>query len=310
MTTSDSAKTLRPSPARVTQGVNSTEEPSHAAPLALPEEPLVVIEPKRSSLGPELREIWSHRELLYFLMWRDVKVRYKQTALGVIWVVLQPLVMMLLFTLFFGRLAGIKSDDGVPYALFAYAGLLPWTFFAAAATVGGNSLTNSASLITKVYFPRLIVPLAAVGAALLDLAISFCVLAALMIYWGIGWGRSLLMLPALILLVAALALGTGMLMAALNVKYRDVRIALPFALQVWFFASPIIYPTSMVPERWRWLMALNPMSGIVEGFRAALYGRKEFDWASLAASAVIALLLLTCAVFTFRRMERGFADIV
>jgi lipopolysaccharide transport system permease protein len=310
MTTSDSAKTLKPSPAHITQDVKPLKESSPATPHALPEEPLVVIEPKRSPLSLDLREIWAHRELLYFLMWRDVKVRYKQTALGVVWVVLQPLLMMLLFTIFFGRLAGIRSDDGVPYALFAYAGLLPWTFFAAAATVSGNSLTNSASLITKVYFPRLIVPLAAVGAVLLDLAISFCVLAALMAYWGVGVGRSLLMLPPLVLLVTALAFGTGMLMAALNVKYRDVRIALPFVLQVWFFASPIIYPSAMVPERWRWLMALNPMSGIVEGFRAALYGRKGFDWPSLAASAVIVLLLLVCAVLTFRNMERSFADIV
>ena len=312
MTASDSTETLtlKSAPAHITQYTETLEEPPHAPPHVLPEEPLVVIEPKESSLGPDLREVWAYRELLYFLMWRDVKVRYKQTALGVIWVILQPLLMMLIFTLFFGKLAGIRSDDGVPYALFAYAGLLPWTFFAAAVTLSGNSLVGSANLITKVYFPRLIVPVAAVGAVLLDLAISFGVLAALMAFWGIGAGWGLLVLPALVVLLTALALGAGTLLAALNVRYRDVRIALPFMLQIWFFASPIIYPVSIVPERWRWLMALNPMTGIAEGFRAALYGRKEFDWASLAASAAIALVLLACAAFTFKRMEKEFADIV
>jgi lipopolysaccharide transport system permease protein len=311
MTTSNRAKTLDATTARTTQGVKPLQEPApHPLAQALPEEPLVVIEPKRSSLMLDLREIWAHRELLYFLMWRDVKVRYKQTALGVAWVVLQPLLMMLIFTLFFGRLAGIQSDDGIPYSLFAYAGLLPWTFFSSAVNLSGNSLVNSASLVTKVYFPRLILPLAAVGAVLLDFAISSCVLAALMVYWRVGVGVSLLALPLLLVLLTALALGAGTLMAALNVKYRDIRIALPFVLQIWLFASPIIYPASMVPGRWRWLMALNPMTGVIEGFRAALFGRKDFDWPSLAVSAVVAVVLLACAAFTFKRMEKSFADIV
>jgi lipopolysaccharide transport system permease protein len=251
--------------------------------------------------------MWVYRELLYFLMWRDVKVRYKQTLLGVLWVVLQPLLMMLLFTLFFGRLAGIKSD-GVPYSLFAYAGLLPWTFFATAATASGNSMVNSASLITKVYFPRVLVPAAAVGAVLVDLAISFGVLVLLMAYWRITPTWNLLMLLPVVVLLTTLAMGFGLLTSGLNVKYRDVRLALPFLIQVWFFASPIIYPTDMIPERWRWLLHLNPMTGIVEGFRSALYGRKPFDWSSLATSAVVTLALLAVAAFTFRRMEKGFAD--
>jgi lipopolysaccharide transport system permease protein len=309
MTTSNRAKTLNATAARTNEGLKPLTEPAPSLTQVLPEEPLVVIQPDRSPFALGLREIWAHRELLYFLMWRDVKVRYKQTALGVIWVVLQPLLMMLIFTLLFGKLAGIPSDYGVPYALFAYAGLLPWTFFAGAVNSGGNSLTNSASLVTKVYFPRLLVPMAAAGAVLIDLAISSCVLAGLMLYWGVGVGRGLLMLPALVVLLVTLAFGAGTLMAALNVKYRDVRIALPFALQMWLFASPIIYPTRMVPEKWRWVMALNPMTGVIEGFRAALYDG-SFDWRALAVSTVFALALLVFAVFNFKRMEKSFADIV
>jgi lipopolysaccharide transport system permease protein len=242
-------------------------------------------------------------------MWRDVKVRYKQTVLGVFWVVLQPLFMMLIFTLFFGRLAGIKSD-GIPYSLFAYGGLLPWMFFAAAANTSGNSMVNNASLITKVYFPRLMVPAAPIGAALVDLAISFVVLAALMSYWGVVPTWNLLTLPVLVLMLVTLTLAFGMLMSALNVKYRDVRLALPFLIQVWFFATPIIYPITIVPIKWRWLMYLNPMTGIIEGFRAALYGQKELDWFALAISAIITLALFIYAAFTFQRMEKKFADVV
>jgi lipopolysaccharide transport system permease protein len=310
MTTSNRVKGLDAATSRTIEEVNSLPEHARSSSPELPEEPLVVIEPKKSSLALDLREIWVHRELLYFLMWRDVKVRYKQTALGVAWVVLQPLLMMLIFTLFFGRLAGIQSDDGIPYPLFAYAGLLPWTFFAAAVTLSGNSLVNSASLVTKVYFPRLILPLAAVGAVLLDLAISSFVLAALMVYWRVGISVALIALPALVIMLTALALGVGTLLAALNVKYRDVRIALPFALQIWLFASPIIYPTNMIPERWRWLIKLNPMTGIIDGFRSALFGRKPFAWTSLAVSAAVAVVLLISAAIIFKRMEKGFADIV
>ncbi|HEX5705405.1 MAG TPA: ABC transporter permease [Pyrinomonadaceae bacterium] len=292
-----------------------SERPPSPAPLPGPhpaedaELPHVVIEPKSQFRWINLREIWQYRELLYFLMWRDVKVRYKQTAVGVLWVILQPLLMMMIFSLFFGRLAGIGSDEGIPYALFAYAGLLPWTFFSTAVGLGANSLVNSSGLVTKIYFPRLIVPIAAVGAVLIDLAISLIVLAGLMVYWRIGLQTGLIMLPALIGLITILALGLGTLMSALNVKYRDIRIVLPFALQIWFFLSPIIYPLQMIPAKWRWAMALNPITGIAEGFRSALY-RNTFDWQSLGISAAVALLLLACAIFVFRRMERQFADVI
>ncbi|HYE15902.1 MAG TPA: ABC transporter permease [Pyrinomonadaceae bacterium] len=302
---------------RGTSGGLGTAAPApagEAPPQLLPEKPLVVIESRRARAGAGLRDLWAYRELLYFLTWRDVKVRYKQTFLGVAWAVLQPVFMMLIFTLFFGRLAGIPSD-GVPYPLFAYAGLLPWTFFSTAVTTGGNSMVSSANLITKVYFPRLIVPSAAVAAALVDFAIAFAVLGLLMAYYGVPPGAGALMLPVLALLVALLALGFGTWMAALNVKYRDIKFALPFLIQVWFFASPIIYPVSFVtgkvadPERWRLVMALNPMTGIVEGFRSALFGR-PFDWLTLSVSAAVTLALLAYGVVTFRRMEKNFADIV
>ena len=311
MTTTDSARTLDP-PAARTPGEAAhdaqVETPPHGK-HELPREPLVVIEPRNSYFDFQLRDIWAYRELLYFLMWRDVKVRYKQTLLGVVWVVLQPLMMMLIFTLFFGRLVGVQSD-GIPYALFAYAGLLPWTFFANASTISGNSVVNNSGLVTKVYFPRAIVPAAAVGAVLVDFAISSAVLAMLMLYYGVQPTRGLLMLPALVLLIIMLTLGFGLLTSALNVKYRDIRLALPFFIQVWFFASPIIYPSSIIPAAWRWLLMLNPMSGIVEGFRVALYGHKAFDWIGLTVSAAITVALLLYAAFTFHRLEKGFADIV
>src|ERR1700686_5124718 len=213
--------------------------------------PLIRIRPSKGWVALRLRDLWSYRELLYFLTWRDIKVRYKQTVLGASWAIIQPLFTMLLFTLFFGRLAGLPSD-GIPYPIFAYAGLLPWTFFSNAVTNSGNSLVGSSNLITKVYFPRMIIPGAAVGAGLVDFAIAFVVLAALMIYYGIALTPSLLALPLLLALTALLALGVGMWTSALNVKYRDVRYALPFVIQLWMFASPIIYPASLMPQKWRW----------------------------------------------------------
>lgn len=277
-------------------------------PIALPDEPLVVIRPSQSWAPLNLRDLWNYHELLFFLTWRDVKVRYKQTALGVAWAVLQPLCTMLIFTLFFGRLAGIPSE-GVPYSLFAFAGLLLWTFFANAVTNSGNSLVGSANLISKVYFPRMIVPGAAVGAGLVDLVIGFGLLVALMLYHGVAPGWSALLLPVPVVLVTLLALGVGLWMSALNVKYRDVRYALPFLVQLWMFASPIIYPASLVPEKWRWVLALNPMTGILEGFRASLFGR-PVDPLSLGLSAVLTLAILVGAAYDFRRVERTFADIV
>ena len=292
------------------QIVSTTKTPTPTqASNTLSDRPLVVIEPHRSWFGTTLRDLWVYHELLYFLTWRDVKVRYKQTLMGVLWAVLQTLSMMLIFSLFFGRLAGVPSD-GVPYPIFAFTGLLPWMFFAAAVNTSGNSIVGNANLITKVYFPRLIVPMAAVGAALVDFAITFVVLAVLMLYYGITLTWAILMLPVLICLLASLALGVGVLMSALNVKYRDIRFALPFMMQIWFFASPVIYPTNLIPEKWRWVLALNPVTGIIDGFRAALLGGKAFNWQALALSSVITLVVLVYAILTFKRMEKTFADIV
>jgi lipopolysaccharide transport system permease protein len=282
-------------------------ETLHTPPVAprLPEKPLVVVAARKSWVGINLRDLWTYRELLYFLTWRDVKVRYKQTLLGAAWAVLQPLLLMLLFTFFFARLAGIDSGQ-VPYPLFAYAGLLPWTFFANAVANGGNSLVGSTNLITKVYFPRMFIPAAAVGAGLVDLAVAFGLLVVLMIYYGVGLHWGLLLLPLLVVLTTLLALGVGMLMSAFNVKYRDIRYALPFMIQVWMFASPVIYA---VPDRWRWLLSLNPMTGVIEGFRAALFGQ-PFDGLALGLSVAITLTLLVCSAFVFTRMEKSFADVI
>jgi len=276
----------------------------------LPDEPLVVIEPRTSWKSLDLREVWAYRELLYFLTWRDVKVRYKQTFLGVAWAIIQPVFTMVIFTLFFGRLAGLDArTDGIPYPVFAYAGLLPWTFFSNALTSSGNSLVGSANLITKVYFPRMIVPTAAVAAGLLDFAIAFVILVVLMVYYQTPISGNLFMLPVLVLLITALATAVGMWLSALNVKYRDIRFALPFMIQLWMFVSPIIYPASILPAKWRWVLELNPLTGIIEGFRSALFAR-PFNWTSLAISASITLFAVFYAAYSFTRVERRFADIV
>lgn len=276
----------------------------------MPDQPVVTIEPSKSWVALNLRDLWSYRELLYFLTWRDVKVRYKQTALGVAWAIIQPLFTMLIFTLFFGKLAGIESQTGgVPYPIFAYAGLLPWMFFSNALTTSGNSLVGSAHLITKVYFPRMMIPGAAVAAGLVDFAIAFVILVILMFYYGVAPAWTALMLPVLVMMTVVLALGMGMWLSALNVKYRDVRFALPFLLQLWMFVSPVIYPSSFLPEKYRWLLMLNPVSGIIEGYRSSLFG-KPFNWRALGVSALIGLVLLVYSSYSFKRMERSFADIV
>lgn len=297
-------------PMSTTQPVRESQLQNQQAPSAplLPEEPLVIIEPNKAWGALDLRDLWAFRELLYFLTWRDVKVRYKQTELGIAWAIIQPLFTMLVFTLFFGRLAGIPSDN-VPYPLFAYAGLLAWSFFANAITNSGNSLVGSANLITKVYFPRMIIPGAAVVAGLVDFAVAFVILVLLMIYYGVMISWSILMFPVVVLLTTLLALGMGMWLSAMNVKYRDVRFALPFLIQLWMFISPVIYPTSFLPEKFRWFLSLNPMTGIIEGYRSSLFGR-PFNWIALALSAVITLAVLTYASYSFRRMEKSFADIV
>ena len=275
----------------------------------LPDNPVVTIEPTKSWVALRLGDLWQYRELLYFLIWRDVKVRYKQTLLGAAWAILQPLLTMVIFTLLFGRLAGIKSD-GIPYPIFAYAGLLIWTFFANAVSNSGNSLVSSSNLVTKIYFPRMIIPGAAVGACLVDFVISFVILVPLMIYYGIRVSAMLVMLPVLIALATLLAIAVGMWLSALNVKYRDIRYAIPFLTQLWMFASPVIYPASMIPEKWRWILMLNPLTGLIENLRIALFAGRGFEWKSLIVSAAITFILLIYSAYSFRRVERTFADIV
>ena len=274
----------------------------------LPAEPLVVIQPSKRLSLLNLKDIWAYRELLFFLTWRDVKVRYKQTALGAAWAILQPLFMMIIFTIFFGRLAGVASA-GIPYPLFALAGLVPWTFFANAITASGNSLVGSANLITKVYFPRLIVPAAAMLAGLVDFLLAFMMLVLMMFYYRVTVTVQILFLPVLILLTALFSLGVGTWMSALNVKYRDVRFALPFLIQLWLFVSSVILPSTSIPQKWRWLLMLNPMSGIIEGYRAALFGL-PFDWPALGIASALTIVVLLYAIYAFGRVERSFADII
>jgi lipopolysaccharide transport system permease protein len=269
---------------------------------------VVVIKPSKGWVSLNLRTLWEYRELLYFLTWRDIKVRYKQTALGAAWAILQPLFMMIIFTIFFGRLAGVASA-GIPYPLFALAGLVPWTFFANAITASGNSLVGSANLITKVYFPRLIVPAAAMLAGLVDFLLAFLILVVMMFYYRVQLTVQILFLPVLILLTALFSLGVGTWMSALNVKYRDVRFALPFLIQLWLFVSSVILPSTSVPQKWRWLLMLNPMSGIIEGYRAALFGL-PFDWPALGIASALTIVVLLYAIYAFGRVERSFADII
>ena len=256
----------------------------------------------------EIRDLWAYRELLYFLAWRDVKVRYKQTALGAGWAILQPVASMLVFTLFFGKLARIPTD-GIPYPIFVYAGLLPWTFFANAVTASGDSLVANSNLITKVYFPRMLIPGAAVAAGLVDFAISAVVFLVMMPLYAVGIQWRMLMAAPLLALTVLVALAFGMWIAALNVKYRDVRYAVPFMIQLWMFVTPVIYPVTIVPHRWRWLLYVNPMSGIIQGYRSALLGR-AFDWTGLLLASAIMLAMLTYSAYAFRQMERSFADFV
>ncbi|HEY9283744.1 MAG TPA: ABC transporter permease [Pyrinomonadaceae bacterium] len=278
-----------------------------AAPAAS-DDPLIRIRASDSGGLIDPGELWAHRELCYLLIWRDLKVRYKQTVLGPAWVVLQPAAMTLVFTVFLGMLGRIPSD-GVPYAPFAYAGLLLWTLLSNAVSSSAHSLVGSAPLITKIYFPRLLVPLATVAVRLVDFAVASVLLLVLLLAYGIAPTWGLLVFPALVLELALLALALGLWSAALNVKYRDVGTLLPVALQFWMFASPVVYPASLVPEKWRWLYALNPLVGIIEGARASLFGR-AFDWGSIAASVVVTLLLTACAAYSFRRAEESFADFI
>ena len=274
----------------------------------LSNEPVVIIEPARSWAGLNPRLLWTHRELLYFLALRDLKVRYKQTALGIIWVILQPLLMTVIFTLFLGRAVQVPSEN-LPYALFVYAGVVLWTFFSGAVSSTGNSLVGNSHLITKVYFPRFILPIAAIIARLVDLAVSLVILVGFFFYYRINPGPRMFLVPFFILLLSLLALGLGMWLSAINVKYRDVGLALPVLIQLWMFASPVVYPTSLIPERFQALYSLNPMVGVLQGFRAAIFDR-PFDWPSIAVSAIFASLFLLYAAYAFRNRERTFADVI
>ncbi len=256
-----------------------------------------------------LFEIWQYRDLLYFLVWRDLKVRYRQTALGALWAILQPFLAMLIFSIFFGRLAGVPSD-GIPYPVFAYTALVPWQYFSYALYQSGNSLVNNQQLITKVYFPRLLIPLSAVLSGLVDFGISFILLLAMMIYFQITPTAALVALPLFLLLAVATALAVGIWFSALNVEYRDVRYVIPFLTQFWLFATPIAYPTSLIPEAWRGWYGLNPMAGVVEGFRWALLGKEMGVGSTIMVSIMVIVIILIGGLVYFRRVERNFADVI
>lgn len=267
------------------------------------------IRPSRGWPSLNLKDVWEYRELLYFLAWRDVKVRYKQTVLGVVWAVMQPAFTMIVFSIFFGWLIKVPSD-GLPYPFFAICALLPWQLFASSLTATSNSLVANQHLITKISFPRLVIPLSATAGSLLDFSIAFLVLLAMMIGYKIVPTIAMLTLPLFVLLTIAVALGIGMWFSALNVKYRDVRHVLPFLTQVWMFATPVVYPSSIVPESWRMLYALNPMVGVVEGVRWALLGTGNAPGPMLLLSTAVTSVLLVSGVCYFRRAERTFADMV
>ena len=271
--------------------------------------PTLFIQPQTEWTAAGLKELWEYRELLYFLTWRDIKVRYKQTVLGAAWAIIQPFFMMVVFSLFFGYLAKVPSD-GIPYPIFAYCALLPWQLFAHALTESSNSLVANERLITKVYFPRLVVPISAVLGGLLDFAIAFVILLLMMAYYGVRPTWAIVTLPAFLLLAMLTALGVGLWLSALNVKYRDVRYTISFLIQFWLFATPVAYSSSLVPARWRALYGLNPMAGVVEGFRWALLGKSEGPGALLAVSVAVVILILIGGLYYFRRMEAEFADVV
>jgi len=269
---------------------------------------VTVIEPASGWRSLDLKELWAYRELLWVLTARDVKVRYKQTVLGAGWAIIQPFMTMVVFSIIFGGFAKMPSD-GFPYPVFVYAGLLPWTFFASSVTRSGSSVVGSAHLVSKVYFPRVIIPLSSVGAGIVDLLISTAVLLLIMLYFGVGWSIKLLAAPLLLVLVVFMALSVGIFISALNVAYRDIGLLTPFLVQLWMFATPVIYPASLVPERWQSLLYLNPMAGIIEGFRSAFLGNAFHLW-PIGLSLLIAIFLFLSGVLYFEKVERGFADVI
>lgn len=271
--------------------------------------PTVVVQPRQGLFQLELRDIWRYRELLFFLVWRDVKVRYKQTVLGATWVALQPLAMMAIFTIVFRRFASVPSD-GFPYPIFAFVALIPWMYFSQVITLSGPSLVSNGSLITKVYFPRLIVPLATTITPLIDLVVGFTLLGGMMIWFGVAPNAGVLLLPLFLLLAMATALAVSLVLTALNVRYRDVGYTIPFIVQLWLYATPVAYPVSVVPEHWRPLYSLNPMVGVIEGFRWALLGHEGPDVSAMLVSAAAVSVLLVAALVYFKQMERTFADVL
>jgi lipopolysaccharide transport system permease protein len=286
--------------------VTSRGRVAPARPLS--QDPLIKIRPGRAPVSSELKDVWAHRELLYFLVWRDLKVRYKQTALGPAWVVLQPLLMALVFTVFMGWLARVPSD-GVPYPLFAYAALVPWTFFSTAVSVASSGLIANGQMVTKVFFPRMLIHLALTGVRLIDLLVSFVVLAILMACYGMSVHWGILLLPVLVLQVTLLAVGVSLWFSARMVTRRDYATLLPVLLQAWMFASPVIYPSRLVPQKFRLIYSLNPMAGVIEGFRSALFGF-PFEWAGMAVSGGVTLLVLVYSVRAFLRADENLVDII
>jgi len=271
--------------------------------------PVVRIDARRGWLALDLSELWAYRELLYFFVWRDIKVRYKQTVIGAAWAILQPVLTMLVFSLFFGKLAKIPSQ-GLPYPIFYYCALLPWMYFATAMQSSTNVVVEQQRVITKVYFPRVVLPISSVLSGLLDFAISFVVFAAMMVYYRIVPTKAVIWLPAFTLLAILTALGVGLWLSALNALYRDVRYVLPFLVQFWMFASPVAYPSSLVPEKWRWLYGLNPMTGVIEGFRWALTGHGQPPGALVAASSAAVALLVLGGLVYYHAVEGKIADVV
>ena len=284
--------------------VNTTAETA-----VLPKAPFLRITPPSRWWAIPFGELWSYRELLYFFVWRDIKIRYKQTAIGAAWAVLQPFLTMLVFSLFFGKLAHIPSD-GLPYPIFYYSALLPWMYFAAALQNATNTIVENQRLITKVYFPRLALPLSSVLSGLVDFGISFLMFVVMMVYYGIRPGAAVLWLPAFLLLAILTALGVGLWLSALNAIYRDVRYVLPFLVQFWMFASPVVYASSLVPVKWRWLYGLNPMAGVIEGFRWSLTGRGDPPGRMFAVSVGVVIVVLLSGVGYFQKMETTVADVV
>jgi lipopolysaccharide transport system permease protein len=276
----------------------------------MPQNNEIVIKPHKGLIPLNFKELWAFRELLFFLSWRDIKVKYKQTALGAAWAILQPFLTMIVFSILFGKLAKVPSD-GIPYPIFVYAGLLPWNYFSSALSSSGNSLVASSNLITKVYFPRLIIPASASLSSLLDFLIASIILIGMMFFYHFTPNiLGIIMIPVLIFLTFMVAVGCGLWLSALNVEYRDFQYVIPFLVQIWMFVTPVIYPVTLFPEKYRWILSLNPMGGIIEAFRASTLGHQAINWNLLIISSAVAVLVFITGMLYFRKVERSFADII